>query len=74
MMARLSEALRAGFVERGVDELTADLTAQVTLAVFGTSIGRWLGEGGDADLPELLHDTLARLRQVMLDPGWQTTE
>ena len=74
MMARLSEALRAGFVGRGVDELTADLTAQVTLAVFGTSIGRWLAQGGDADLPELLHDTLTRLRQVMLDPGWEATE
>ena len=73
MMSRLSEALREGFVARGVDGLTADLTAQMTLAVFGTSIGRWLRQGGDADLPELLHDTLARLRSVMLDPGWETT-
>jgi AcrR family transcriptional regulator len=73
MMSRLSEALRAGFVARGVDELTADLTAQMTLAVFGTSIGRWLRQGGVADLPELLHDTLARLRAVMIDPGWDAT-
>jgi len=68
----LSQAMHDGFVARGVDELTAALTAQVTVAVFGTAIGRWLSAGGETDLPELLRDTLARLRALMLDPGWET--
>jgi len=71
MMTRLSDALRSGFVARGVDETTAQLTAQITLAVFGTAIGRWLGQGAADDLPEILHDTLARLRTIMSDDGWE---
>jgi AcrR family transcriptional regulator len=69
----LSQAMHDGFVARGVDELTATLTAQVTVTVFGTAIGRWLGAGGGSDLPELLRDTLDRLRALMLDPGWEAT-
>jgi len=72
-VAALSQAMHDGFVARGVDELTATLTAQVTVTVFGTAIGRWLGSERNSDLPELLHDTLARLRFLMLDPGWEAS-
>lgn len=71
----LSEALRSGFMDRGVDELTASLVAQVTTTVFGTSIGRWLGhhDGDETPFPDLLRDTLESLRRIMDDPGWDTT-
>jgi len=72
-VAALSQAMHDGFVARGVDELTATLTAQVTVTVFGTAIGRWLGSERNSDLPGLLHDTLARLRLLMLDPGWEAS-
>lgn len=69
-LACLSDAIRRGFVDRGVDELTAALTAQVTVTVFSTAVSRWLDQDGDATLTVLLHDTLAHLRSVMADPSW----
>jgi AcrR family transcriptional regulator len=62
----MQEAVRAGFVERGVDPLTAVLVAHATATVFGVSIGRWLSEGGPAtDLVAVLHDTLDAFRRLM---------
>jgi AcrR family transcriptional regulator len=62
----MQEAVRAGFVERGVDPLTAVLVAHATATVFGVSIGRWLSEGGpDTDLAAVLHDTLDAFRRLM---------
>ena len=73
-MAALSDALHQGFLSRGVDDLTASLTAQVTTTIFGIAITRWMRERGAVPLPELLHDTLAHLRQVMAEPGWGDPE
>ncbi|UFS59686.1 TetR/AcrR family transcriptional regulator [Subtercola endophyticus] len=64
-MSALADALRAGFIARGVDELTATLSAQVTTMVFGTAIGRWLQTRGSQPLPDLLHDTLNQLRALL---------
>ncbi|WP_445337601.1 TetR/AcrR family transcriptional regulator [Clavibacter sp. CFBP 8614] len=65
-VAAMQEAVRAGFVERGVDPLTAVLVAHATATVFGVSIGRWLSEdGGAADLAEVLRETLGAFRRVM---------
>ncbi|WP_317229123.1 helix-turn-helix domain-containing protein [Clavibacter sp. MX14-G9D] len=62
----MQEAVRAGFVERGSDPLTAVLVAHATATVFGVAIGRWLSDdGGDADLAGVLRDTLAAFRRVM---------
>jgi AcrR family transcriptional regulator len=62
----MQEAVRAGFVERGVDPLTAVLVAHATATVFGVAIGRWLSEGGpDTDLAAVLHDTLDAFRRLM---------
>jgi AcrR family transcriptional regulator len=62
----MQEAVRAGFVERGVDPLTAVLVAHATATVFGVSIGRWLSEGGPGtDLAAVLHDTLDAFRRLM---------
>jgi AcrR family transcriptional regulator len=70
-MAALSDALRSGFVARGTDEVAAALVAQVTVTVFGVAIGRWLAGGGETELPVLLRSTLAELRALMTDPGWE---
>lgn len=62
----MQEAVRAGFVERGSDPLTAVLVAHATATVFGVSIGRWLTEGGpETDLAAVLHDTLDAFRRLM---------
>ena len=71
-MAALSDALRSGFELRGVDPLTAALTAQVTTTVFGVSIGRWLASDGEIGLAELLHHTLGELRTLLGDLGWES--
>ncbi|WP_445442955.1 TetR/AcrR family transcriptional regulator [Clavibacter sp. km1a] len=66
----MQEAVRAGFVERGVDPLTAVLVAHATATVFGVSIGRWLSEGGpETDLAAVLHDTLDAFRRLMAAGG-----
>jgi AcrR family transcriptional regulator len=62
----MQEAVRAGFVERGSDPLTAVLVAHATATVFGVSIGRWLSDdAADPDLAAVLRDTLAAFRRVM---------
>ena len=62
----MQEAVRAGFVERGSDPLTALLVAHATATVFGVSIGRWLTESGpETDLSAVLHDTLDAFRRLM---------
>jgi AcrR family transcriptional regulator len=65
-VAAMQEAVRAGFVERGSDPLTAMLVAHATATVFGVAIGRWLSDdGADPDLAQVLRDTLDAFRRVM---------
>jgi AcrR family transcriptional regulator len=62
----MQEAVRAGFVERGSDPLTAVLVAHATATFFGVSIGRWLSDdAANPDLAAVLRDTLAAFRRVM---------
>jgi AcrR family transcriptional regulator len=61
--ASLAEAMRQGFLERGVDDLTATLSAHLCSAVFTVAIQRWLASGEQPFAP-LLHDTLRQLRAV----------
>ncbi|MFS4505158.1 TetR/AcrR family transcriptional regulator [Clavibacter sp. Sh2141] len=66
----MQEAVRAGFVERGVDPLSAVLVAHATATVFGVSIGRWLSDGGpETDLAAVLHGTLDAFRRLMAAGG-----
>ena len=68
----LSEAARRGFLDRGIDELTATLAAQVAVTVLSVAIDRWLDqEDGEQPLSELVHDTLGALRSVTADPAEQ---
>lgn len=67
----LSEAIVQGFLDRGVDELTATLAAQVAVTVFDVAVGRWLDGDAGRPLPELVHETLGALRSLTADPAEQ---
>jgi len=63
-LSALSEAISRGFRDRGVDELTAMLAAQLATTVFSVTISRWLDQDGTQPLSALVHDTLRALRSV----------
>ncbi len=69
-LSALSDAINQGFRDRGVDELTALLAAQLAVTVFSVTISRWLDqdEDGEQPLSDLVHDTLRALRSVTADP------
>ena len=70
-LSTLGEAISRGFQNRGVDELTALLAAQLSVAIFGVTISRWLDQDGEQPLSELLHDTLRALRSITADSAEQ---
>ncbi len=67
----LSEAIILGFLNRGVDELTSTLAAQIAVTVFGVAIDRWLDQDEEQPLSDLVHDTLRTLRSVTADTAEQ---
>jgi AcrR family transcriptional regulator len=60
LAAALAEALR----QRGVAEPAASLTAEAGIAVFRVAFERWVDEGNDRGLPEVIRDSLDELRAV----------
>ena len=64
--AVLAEAIRREFVDRGVDQITAVLTAQVAVAVLNASVDRWLDQDGGRPLPELVQETLRAMRSLIV--------
>ena len=68
-LAALSDAIGRGFRERGVDELTALIAAQLGVAVFGITIGRWLDQAAEQPLAALARDTLLALQAVAAAPA-----
>ncbi len=68
-LSALSDAINQGFRDRGVDELTALLAAQLAVTVFSVTISRWLDQDGAQPLSDLVHDTLRALRSVTADPA-----
>lgn len=66
-LAALSDAIGQGFRDRGIDPLTATLTAQVAVTAFSVSIGRWLDSDDPRPLAELVLDTLDALRSVTVE-------
>ncbi len=67
-LSALSEAITEGFRNRGVDELTSILAAQLAVTVFSVAITRWLDQDGERPLSELVHDTLSAVRSIVADP------
>jgi AcrR family transcriptional regulator len=67
-LATLTDAIRTGFDERGVDALTSTLIAHATVTVFSVSIDQWLHRDDDVALSAILPRTLEAFRSVLADP------
>jgi len=52
---------------RGVPEPAANLAAEAGIAVFKIAFARWISEPGQPDLPGLLRESMAELRDVLAD-------
>jgi AcrR family transcriptional regulator len=63
-LALLSAALGDALRERGVPEPDASLTAEAGIAVFRIAFERWVEDGNERDLPDLMRDSLDHLRAV----------
>ena len=61
-LATLAGALAEALGRRGVPEPAAGLTAEIAIVVFKTAFQRWVADGNQRDLPELIRDSLDELR------------
>jgi hypothetical protein len=61
----LAEAIRAGFVDRGVGTATAALVAELTVTVLYVALDEWLDPGGDRTLFEIITETFESLQTVL---------
>lgn len=64
-LAALTKALAAALRDRGVGEPSASLAAESGVAVFKTAFARWVGDGNENDLGQLISETLAELRAAV---------
>jgi AcrR family transcriptional regulator len=63
-LASLAAALADALRRRGVAEPAASLSAEAGIAVFRVAFERWVDEGNDRGLPEVIRDSLDELRAV----------
>lgn len=61
----LAEAIRGGFLDRGLDELSATLAAHAAVTAVEVGIGRWLDQDGERAPAGFLLETLGALRTVL---------
>jgi AcrR family transcriptional regulator len=64
----LLEAIHRGFLDRGVTEPGATVASHLAVTVFSVSVERWLDEGDEKPLTEILHETLASVQAVAAEP------
>lgn len=62
--AELAAAMAGALRDRGIPEPAASLAAEAGLAVYRVAFARWIGEPGQPDLPGILRESLAELRDV----------
>jgi len=67
----LSGAISRGFVDRGVDELSATLAAEIAVTVLSVAVSRWLDQDAAQPLSAFVHDTLNALQSMTADPAAQ---
>lgn len=65
----LTTALTEGLRHRGVADDDARLAAEVGITVFKVAFDLWATGSDDADMPTVMGEVLARLRQVSADPS-----
>jgi AcrR family transcriptional regulator len=63
-LASLASALAGALRRRGVTEPAASLAAEAGIAVFRIGFGRWISQTGQADLPQLIRESLDELKAV----------
>ncbi|KQO59723.1 TetR/AcrR family transcriptional regulator [Curtobacterium sp. Leaf261] len=57
----LGDAMRAGFIARGADELSATLAAELGVTAFSVASARWLDDEAGRPMVDHVDETLARL-------------
>lgn len=57
----LGDAMHAGFVARGADDLTATLAAELGVTAFSVASARWLDDEAGRPMVDHVDETLARL-------------
>ncbi|WP_328320473.1 TetR/AcrR family transcriptional regulator [Kribbella sp. NBC_00382] len=64
-LAALRDAIRAGFVKRGEDPLTATLLAEISVTLLNVSLNEWLDQTDDRPLFDIVLDTLESLQSTL---------
>jgi len=60
--AGLRDAVLAGFVERGVETLTATLLAEISVTLLNVSLNEWLDQDADRPFFDIILETLESLQ------------
>jgi AcrR family transcriptional regulator len=63
-LASLASALAGALRRRGVAEPAASLAAEAGIAVFRIAFERWISEASQADLPQVIRESLDELKAV----------
>jgi AcrR family transcriptional regulator len=66
-LAALAAAVAGALRDRGIPEPAASLAAETGVAVFKVAFARWVGEPGQPDLPAILRESMAQLKDVVTD-------
>jgi AcrR family transcriptional regulator len=66
-LAGLGGAVADALRERGIHEPTASLAAETGVSVFKLAFARWVGEPGQADLPDIFAELMTELGHVLAD-------
>jgi AcrR family transcriptional regulator len=68
-LASLASALAGALRRRGVSDPAASLAAEAGVAVFKIAFVRWINETNQADLPQIVRDSLDELKAVTAGKG-----
>ena len=63
-LASLASAIAGALRQRGVGDPAASLAAEAGIAVFKIAFARWINETGQADLPQIIRESLGELKAV----------
>jgi AcrR family transcriptional regulator len=64
-LAELAATMAGALRDRGIPEPAASLAAETGIAVYRVAFARWISEPGQPDLPEILRESMAELRDVL---------
>jgi AcrR family transcriptional regulator len=63
--AKLAAAIAGALRDRGMPASAASLAAEAGIAVYRVAFARWASAPGQPDLPEILRESMAELRDVV---------